>query len=202
MFRSSIEVERRLPTSHSMECIDLTKDEKQPQRLAISAKPYQSPFTSEIDILEERLPVTRVNSLEKKLSNNSLISLQWIKDLWVLNNKISNLCNKVTKSHWMTHSLKLMFRNFLVYYPFKYILKLKLKHDFNISGEISYLALYNKVSQPHWMTHSLTQMIRHFLVTYPYEIYSEIKAKTYSIFREKLTFYSFSRWWTLSPSPV
>lgn len=186
MFRSNVEVERRLPTSHSMECIDLTKDVKQPQRLAISAKPYQSPDTSEIDILEERLPVTRVNSLEKKLSNNNLISLQWIKDLWVLNNKISNLCNKVTKSHWMTHSLKQMFRYFLVSYPLKYILKLKLKHDFNILGKIS---LYNKVTQPHWMTHSLTQMFWHFLVTYPYEIYSEIKAKIYSIFREKLTFY-------------
>lgn len=80
MFRSNIEVERRLPTSHSMECIDLTKDDK-PQRFAVSAKPYQTPDSSEIDILEERLPVTRVNTLEKKLSNNNLISLQWIKDL-------------------------------------------------------------------------------------------------------------------------
>lgn len=187
MFRSSIEVERRLPTSHSMECIDLTKDEKQPQRLAISAKPYQSPDTSEIDILEERLPVTRVNSLEKKLSNNNLISLQWIKDLWVFNNKIPNLCNKVTKSHWITHSLKQMFGHFLVSYPLQIYSEIKTKTWFQYFGKMSYL--YNKVTQPYWMTHSLTQMSRHFLVTYSYEIYSEIKAKTYSIFQEKLTFY-------------
>ncbi|KAG8325040.1 SUMO1 sentrin specific peptidase 1 [Homalodisca vitripennis] len=62
-----------------VETIDLTGEEK--KRTRIKVKPYQSTVISsdedEVKILEE-MPITRVNSLEKKLSHNCLVSPQWI----------------------------------------------------------------------------------------------------------------------------
>ncbi|XP_046675413.1 uncharacterized protein LOC124364176 isoform X2 [Homalodisca vitripennis] len=62
-----------------VETIDLTGEEK--KRTRIKVKPYQSTVISsdedEVKILEE-MPITRVNSLEKKLSQNCLVSPQWI----------------------------------------------------------------------------------------------------------------------------
>uniref|UniRef100_A0A1B6KPG0 Ubiquitin-like protease family profile domain-containing protein n=1 Tax=Graphocephala atropunctata TaxID=36148 RepID=A0A1B6KPG0_9HEMI len=68
-------------SSRPMETIDLTIEKK---RTYIKAKPYQSPVLSsddeEVKIFEER-PIGRVNSLEKKLSHNSLVSTQWLMDI-------------------------------------------------------------------------------------------------------------------------